>query len=114
MGGRVPWGRAALHRGRTRLGELAGELEDQPAPVLSARERARLAAYADRFNARDFDAIRDMLAEDVRIELVSRTRMRGREVRNYFGNYATVDDWHLVPGRIDGRPATLVYDPDEP
>jgi RNA polymerase sigma-70 factor (ECF subfamily) len=110
----VPSVKAALHRGRTRLRELARELEDQPATALSAPERVRLAAYADRFNARDFDAIRDMLAEDVRLELVSRTRMRGREVRSYFDNYATVDDWYLVPGQIDGCPAILVYDPDEP
>jgi len=55
-----------------------------------------------------------MLAEDVRLELVARTRMRGSEVRSYFGNYASVDDWQLVPGQIDGRPAILVYDPNEP
>jgi RNA polymerase sigma-70 factor, ECF subfamily len=110
----VPAVKAALHRGRTRLRELAGEPDDRPLPALSAPERARLAAYADRFNARDFDAVRDMLAEDVRLELVARTRMRGSEVRNYFGNYASIDDWRFVPGQVDGRPAILVYDPNEP
>ena len=40
--------------------------------------------------------------------------MRGREVHNYFANYATVDDWRFVPGQIEGRPAILVYDPSEP
>jgi RNA polymerase sigma-70 factor (ECF subfamily) len=110
----VPAVKAALHRGRARLRELAGELDDRPSPALSGAERTRLAAYAERFNARDFDAIRDMLAEDVRLELVSRTRMSGREVHNYFGNYASVGDWRLVPGQIEGRPAILVYDPGEP
>jgi len=110
----VPAVKAALHRGRARLRELAGEPDDRPSPPLSEPERARLAAYAERFNARDFDAVRDMLAEDVRLELVSRTRMRGREVRTYFGNYASVHDWRFVPGQIDGRPAILVYEPGEP
>jgi len=110
----MPAVKAALHRGRARLRELAGEPDDRPSPALSGPERARLAAYAERFNARDFDAVRDMLAEDVRLELVARTRMRGREVHTYFGNYASVDDWRLVPGQVEGRPAILVYDPSEP
>ena len=110
----VPAVKAALHRGRARLRELADESDGLPQPPLSAPERARLAAYADRFNAHDFDAIRDMLAEDVRLELVSRARMRGHEVHRYFGNYASVDDWRLVPGQVDGRPAILVCDPNEP
>jgi len=114
IGATVPAVKAALHRGRARLRELAAEPDDRPLAALSEAERARLAAYAERFNARDFDAVRDMLAEDVRLELVSRTRMRGDEVRNYFGNYATVHDWRLAPGQIDGQPAILVYDPNEP
>lgn len=110
----VPAVKAALHRGRARLRELAAEPHDRALPTLSAKDRERLAAYADRFNARDFDAVRGMLAEDVRLELVARTRMRGGEVRtSYFGNYASIDDWRFVPGQVDGRPAILVYDPNE-
>jgi RNA polymerase sigma-70 factor (ECF subfamily) len=111
----VPAVKAALHRGRERLRQLATEPEDdRPPPALSPQERSRLAVYANRFNARDFDAVRDMLAEDVRLELVSRTRLRGAEVRNYFGNYSAVHDWRFVPGQVEGRPALLVYDPNEP
>jgi RNA polymerase sigma-70 factor, ECF subfamily len=114
MASSVPAVKAALHRGRERLRELTREPADQPAPVLSEQVRARLAAYADRFNARDFDAVRDMLAEDVQLELVSRTRMRGPEVGTYFGNYSTVHDWQFRPGLVEGRPAILVYDPRQP
>jgi RNA polymerase sigma-70 factor, ECF subfamily len=111
----VPAVKAALHRGRLRLRELAGESYDVPSPALSASDRARLTAYADRFNARDFDAVRDMLAEDVRLELVARTQMRGDQVRtSYFGNYDSIDDWRFVPGQVDGRPALLVYNPNAP
>jgi len=104
--------KAALHRGRARLRELAQEPDDLPVHTLTEPERALLAAYIDRFNARDFDAVRDMLAEEVRLELVARTRMNGRrEVAKYFGNYSLAQDWQLVPGFVDGRPAVLVRDP---
>jgi len=37
----------------------------------------------ERFYARGFDAIRDMLAEEVRLKLVARTRINGKvEVRS--------------------------------
>lgn len=108
----VPSVKAALHRGRARLRALAQKPDDQPLPALSETERALLAAYVDRFNARDFDAIRDMLADEVRLELVNRTRLKGRrEVGTYVNNYSQVRDWRLVPGRVEGRPAIIVRDP---
>jgi RNA polymerase sigma-70 factor (ECF subfamily) len=107
--------KAALHRGRERLRALAQEPDDRPAHVLTEVERSLLAAYIDRFNARDFDAVREMLAEEVRLDLVARTRMNGRrEVARYFGNYGLIRDWQLVPGFVDGRPAALVRDPGDP
>ncbi|HEY0852119.1 MAG TPA: sigma-70 family RNA polymerase sigma factor [Bradyrhizobium sp.] len=109
----LPAVKASLHRGRTRLRELAGEGEDAPQPSLSDTERAQLDAYVAHFNARDFDAIRAMIAADVRLELVNKTRMCGKaEVSRYFGNYSGVGDWHLVPGLVEGRPAILVFDPN--
>jgi len=109
----LPAVKAALHRGRMRLRELAVEPEDAPQPRLSEADRARLSAYVSHFNARDFDAIRGMIAEDVRLDLVNKTRMNGKaEVSRYFGNYAKVSDWRLVPGLVEGRPAILVFDPN--
>jgi RNA polymerase sigma-70 factor (ECF subfamily) len=111
----LPAAKAALHRGRTRLRELADEADDAPRPQMSDTDRARLSAYVAHFNARDFDAIRAMIADDVRLELVNKTRMQGKaEVSRYFGNYAKVGDWQLVPGLVEGRPAILVFDPNEP
>jgi RNA polymerase sigma-70 factor, ECF subfamily len=113
MDSSVPAVKAALHRGRARLRALAQEPEDAPLPGLAEPERSLLAAYVERFNARDFDAIRDMLADEVGLELVARTRMNGRnEVRKYFHNYALVEDWHFAAGLVDGRPAALVHRPD--
>ena len=110
----IPAVKAALHRGRTRLRELAQEDDDRPPPRLAESERALLAAYVERFNARDFDAVRDMLSEEVRLELVNRRRLQGREVTNYFTNYANAADWRFAHGFVDRRPAILVYDPAAP
>jgi RNA polymerase sigma-70 factor, ECF subfamily len=110
----IPAVKAALHRGRARLREIAREPDDTPVPALAERERWRLAAYVDRFNARDFDAVRNMLADDVRLDLVAKLRMGGRsEVSNYFGNYSRIAGWRLVPGLVEGRPAALVFDPGD-
>jgi RNA polymerase sigma-70 factor (ECF subfamily) len=111
----LPAVKAALHRGRTQLRELAEENDDAPHPKLSEADQARLSAYVASFNARDFDAIRAMIADDVRLELVNKTRINGKaEVSRYFGNYAKVEDWRLAPGLVEGRPAILVFDPNEP
>jgi RNA polymerase sigma-70 factor (ECF subfamily) len=111
----IPAVKAALHRGRARLRELAHEPEDLPLPMLAESERSRLASYIDRFNARDFDAIRDMLANEVRLDLVNRSRASGRsEVGRYFHNYGLAKDWHLVLGLVERRPAVLVRDPADP
>ena len=111
----LPAVKAALHRGRAQLRELADEPDDLPHPKLSDADRDRLGAYVAHFNARDFDAIRAMIADDVRLDLVNKTRMSGKaEVSRYFGNYSKVADWHLVPGLVEAHPAILVFDPNQP
>jgi RNA polymerase sigma-70 factor, ECF subfamily len=111
----LPAVKAALHRGRSRLRELAAEPDDLPPPALSQADRDRLGNYVAHFNARDFDAIRAMIADDVRLDLVNRTRLNGKtEVSRYFGNYSKATDWHLVAGLVEERPAILVFDPGEP
>jgi RNA polymerase sigma-70 factor (ECF subfamily) len=111
----LPAVKAALHRGRSQLRELAEEPEDLPHPQMSDADRERLGDYVAHFNARDFDAIRAMIADDVRLELVSRTKLNGKaEVSRYFGNYSRIDDWHLVPGLVEKHPAILVFDPGKP
>jgi len=101
----VPAVKAALHRGRTRLAELRG------VEVPTARPASpELTRYAATFNARDWDALRAMLAEDVQLDLVSRVQRTGRrEVGNYFTNYDKVHDWHLVPAWLDGREVLAVF-----
>jgi len=104
--------KAALHRGRAALRQSAAPAE--PAP-LSDTDKQRLTLYAQLFNDRSFDRLRDMLAAEVRLELVGRARGEGRrQVGNYFGNYDRAHDWLLAPGLVEGRPAMLVFDPEDP
>ena len=108
----VPGIKAALHRGRARLRELAAEPEEKTSPQLGARERALLSAYVDRFNARDLDGFRNLLAEEVKLEVVTRFKRQGRaDVGTYVSRYIGQTDWRLVPGLVEGRPAALVVDP---
>jgi RNA polymerase sigma-70 factor (ECF subfamily) len=108
----IPAVKAALHRGRARLRQLGDQPAGRPRLVLSSHHRSLLAAYVDRFNERDFDAIRDMLADEVRLDLVARVRMNGRtEVGTYLHNYSQTDDWQFALGAVEGRPAVLVSDP---
>ncbi len=111
----LPAVKAALHRGRAQLREIAEEPDDLPQPKMSEADRVRLGVYVAHFNARDFDAIRGLIADDVRLDLVNKTRMNGKaEVSRYFGNYEKAADWHLAPGLVEGHPAILVFDPDVP
>jgi RNA polymerase sigma-70 factor, ECF subfamily len=110
----IPEIKAALHRGRTRLRELAKSVTANGPALQDEQERLLLARYIDRFNARDFDALRAMLADEVRLDLINRSTRRGRaEVGEYFHRYNQVDDWHLALGAVENRPAILVYDSGE-
>jgi len=56
-----------------------------------------------------------MLAEDVRLEVVNRVRVEGKKsVAPYFRNYAARPQLRLIAGFVDGSPAMLVYDADDP
>lgn len=99
--------KSSLRRGRLALVDARAE----PAPnhaALSGDQNLALRKYVDLFNAHDFDGLRDMLSAEVRLELVSVDRREGKaQVSGYFSNYAKRDDWRMVPGIVEGRPAIL-------
>lgn len=104
--------KSALQRGRSRLkaliadGAHAGHL-----PLLSADERLRLQNYVALFRSGELDAIRQMLADDVRLDLVNRLKLTGaKDVSIYFTRYAEVTHWRFALGAVDGQAAMLVYD----
>jgi len=103
--------KSALQRGRVRLREFASEPADVSLPMLSDVMRARLIEYVEGFKTGDFDTVRAMLADDVRLDLVAKLRRQGKsEVGEYFGRYAACQQWAFAAGVVDGRAAMLVYD----
>jgi RNA polymerase sigma factor (sigma-70 family) len=106
-----PAAKSALQRGRAALRRLAQEPEGPALPLMSAAERQRIGNYVQLFRSGEFDAIRAQLADEVRLELVNRLRLEGREqVGPYFTRYAQVAKWQFALGAVEGQPAMLVFD----
>ena len=103
--------KSALQRGRVALRRLAQAPEDARLPLMSDADRRKIAAYVDLFRSGDFDAIRAMLADDVKLDLVNRLHLEGREaISPYFTRYAEETKWRFALGAVEGRPAMLVFD----
>jgi len=103
--------KSALQRGRGRLREIAKEPADVSLPVLSDVMRARLTTYVEGFKIGDFDSVRAMLADDVKLDLVAKLRKQGKsEVGEYYTAYAAAKQWAYAAGVVDGRAAMVVYD----
>jgi RNA polymerase sigma factor (sigma-70 family) len=99
----VPAVKAALHRGRTKIAGLP-----EPRTITTAISHT-VHRYAKLFNDRNWDAVRDMLIDDVRLEVLDATSRRGRkEVEVYFGRYANRTDWRMVPATFEGREGLTV------
>ena len=103
--------KSALQRGRASLQQLAQEPEDTRLPLMSESDRRKITSYVQLFRSGDFDTIRAMLADDVKLDLVNRLQLQGRdEIGRYFTRYGEVTKWRFALGAIEGRPAMLVFD----
>jgi RNA polymerase sigma-70 factor, ECF subfamily len=104
MGTTVMAVKAALVRGRGKL------LADEPAEKTEtdAATRAELHRYASLFNARDWDGVRALISDDCRLDLVSKSQRRGKEVGMYFGRYEK-EDVALRVVRLEGEFALAAY-----
>ncbi len=103
MGTTVMAVKAALVRGRKTL--LEEKTEDTE---IETAARADLVRYASLFNARDWDGVRALVSDDCRLDLVSKSQRRGKQVGMYFGNYEKADV-ALKVVRLEGRLAMAAY-----
>jgi len=104
----APAVQAALHRARSRLAER--RLAAPEAELDDAVVSPTLTRYAALFNAHDWNALRNLLVDDVRLDVVARFTKRGRQdVGSYFGNYAKMSDWWVMPGLLDNRQILAVF-----
>lgn len=107
--------KSALQRGRAALRQWAQMPDQTRVPLLSDTDRQKVSTYVRLFQSGDFDAIRAMLADDVKLDLVNRLKLDGREsVNRYFTRYAEETKWRFAFGAIEGRPAMLVFDRGSP
>jgi RNA polymerase sigma-70 factor, ECF subfamily len=91
--------KAALHRGRTRV---AAAGEPGPPRRMPAESRPLVERYLAAFNLRDWDAVRALLAEDARLEVVTVSEGPLRDAC-YFVNYARIrEPWRLALAFVDG------------
>jgi len=96
--------KAVLHRGRTRIRSLPAAADRSPIHISPTVLR-----YAKLFNDRNWDAVRDMLIDDVRLEVTDATSRKGRkEVGIYFTRYANMQGWRVVPATLEGREGIVV------
>jgi RNA polymerase sigma factor (sigma-70 family) len=103
--------KSALQRGRTALRQLARMPPDIRLPLMSDADRRKMAAFVDLFRTGDFNAIRAMLADDVRLDLVNRLKWEGRDkIAPYFARYAEETRWRFALGAVEGRPVMLVFE----
>lgn len=110
LGLSVPAVKAALHRGRTVLQRVAQQASARSGRLPSPSPA--LVRYATLFNARDWDGVRALLADDVRLDLVSQRKAAGRrDVGMYLSNYDRARDWHLHPAWLEGREVLAVSHP---
>jgi RNA polymerase sigma factor (sigma-70 family) len=103
MGTTVMAVKAALVRGRKKL--LEGENE---APELAEAARAELDRYARLFNARDWAGVRALVSDDCRLDLVSKSQRRGKQVGTYFSQYERANV-SLRVVRLEGRLVLAAY-----
>ena len=100
--------KAHLARGRVRLKAINDEAPAESAPRPPSPAVAR---YVALFNRRDWDGLRAMLADDVRLIQSSHPQRAGAaDVGMFFGIYAQVSPVRLAPAWLHGREVIAVFE----
>jgi RNA polymerase sigma-70 factor (ECF subfamily) len=105
MGQSVTAVKALLSRGRAKLREQQRTDAETPSDA-----RAELERYVSRFNARDWDGVRALVSDDCRLDLISKSQRRGKQVGAYFARYEK-EQLSARIVRLEDRFALAVYQP---
>jgi RNA polymerase sigma-70 factor (ECF subfamily) len=102
-----------LARGRAHLREINAQAGPLPGagPVSAA-----VARYVALFNRRDWEGLRALLADDVKLKQSTYPlRVGSADVGMFFGIYAKIDGLWLAPAWLEGREVIAVFeDRDDP
>lgn len=108
VGSTVGEAEAALDRGRARLAEAGGSGEaarPEPGDPAFARFVER---YVERFNLRDWDALRELGASEARL-LIADRYSGPLDGSLYFGRWEEWQiEWRFQAGEMDGRPVAVI------
>ena len=103
--------KAALHRGRAKLGTSSGAMPRASVATTSPQLAAVLGQYVERFNRRDWEGLRELVREDARVRVADRFTGAIAD-SGYFSRYAQfATPWRLVLAQVDGAPMIVAeYD----
>jgi len=98
--------KAALNRARSKLAALPQQTA--PPRQQDAEMSKLLNLYVERFNRRDWDGLRELIAADAQLRVVD--KFTGRVDQSpYFGNYERWPvPWQLAVGEVDGEPVIII------
>ena len=97
-----------LARGRARLKAINARTAPQPVGRFPSPEVARFVAL---FNERDWEGLRALLAQDVRLKQSSHpVRIGAADVGMFFTIYAKMDRVSLAPAWMEGREVVAVFE----
>jgi RNA polymerase sigma-70 factor (ECF subfamily) len=102
--------KAALARGRARLAQINAAL---PPPAVARPPSPAIVRYVALFNERNWDALRALLAHDVRLRQSAQPVLTGAgEVGMFFTHYAATPDWRLAPAWLEDHEVVAVFTPE--
>lgn len=97
-----------LARGRARLREINAQADARPEAQPAS---AALARYVALFNQRDWDGLRALLADDVKLNQSTHPlRVSAADVGMFFTIYAKIDGVWLAPAWLEGREVIAVFE----
>jgi len=100
--------KAHLARGRARLREINAKASQLPEVKPPS---AAVARYVALFNQRDWEGLRALLADDVKLKQSAHpVRVGSADVGMFFNIYAKVDGVWLAPAWLEGREVIAVFE----
>ena len=101
--------KAALNRGRTKLAALP-DRRSRPARATNPDTSRLLHQYVERFNQRDWDGLRELIAADARMRVVD--RFAGAVLDSpYLGTYQRrITPWRMALAEVDGLLTVISMD----
>lgn len=111
VGSTVGGVKAALNRGRSKLPTAPSS--SPPRKAKNADEARLLHLYVERFNRRDWDGVRELIAADARLLVADRFLGTVADAP-YFTNYQKwPHPWRLAVGEVDGEAVVIILGPQE-